>query len=140
MKGKWYVISLMSIAFIIAVSIFVLTQSNQSITMASTVMSTQNAKAYSGVELHESSIENEWVYVTNGAGEKIDVPVKVVEHNTIEIDRLRAGSYELHIQKKALQKKSIFTKNQRHLRTPNCLPMLINIFHSSTRMKPIFFL
>mgnify|MGYP003484177661 FL=1 len=117
MKGKWYVISLMSIAFIIAVSIFVLTQSNQSITMASTVMSTQNAKAYSGVELHENSIENEWVYVTNGAGEKIDVPVKVVEHNTIEIDRLRAGSYELHIQKKALQKKSIFTIFKKEKRT-----------------------
>lgn len=111
-KGKWYVIALASIAIITAVSIFIITQSKQHITMPSTVMSTQMAKAFSVVELHENSIENEWVFVTNELGEKIDVPVKVVEQNTIEIDRLRAGRYELHIQKNALQKKSIFTRDQ----------------------------
>ena len=113
MKGKWYVIALASIAIITAISIFTITQNKQHITMPSTIMSTQSAKAFSFVELHENSIENEWVYVTNDAGEKIDVPVKVVEHNIIEIDRLKAGRYELNIQKKALQKKSIFLKNQK---------------------------
>ena len=112
MKGKWYVIALASIVFITAASIFVFTQSKQHITMASTVMSTQNAKAFSLVELNEKSIENEWVYVTKDNGEKVDVPVKVVENNTIEIDRLNAGRYKLHIQKKALQKKTIFMRNQ----------------------------
>jgi inhibitor of cysteine peptidase len=111
-KGKWYVIALASIALITTVSIFIIMQNKQHITMPTIIMSTQSAKAYSHVDLHEKSIENEWVFVTNNEGEKIDVPVKVMEQHTIEIDRLKAGRYELHIQKKALQKKSIFTKNQ----------------------------
>ncbi len=113
MKGKWYVISLVSMALIAAAAIFIFTQTKQYTTMPTTVMSTQSAKAFSFEELHENSVENEWVYVTNDAGEKIDVSIKVVEQNTIEIDRLRAGEYELHIQKNALQKQNIFTKNQK---------------------------
>ncbi len=112
MKGKLYVFALVSIALITVISIFIITQNKHQVTMPSTVMSSQSAKAFSGVELHENSIEKEWVYVTNSAGEKINVEVKMVEQNTIEIDRLKAGRYELHIQKNALQKKGIFTRNQ----------------------------
>jgi inhibitor of cysteine peptidase len=111
-KGKLYVFALASIALITVISIFIITQNKQHVTMPSMVMSTQSAKAFSGVELRGNSIEKEWVYVTNGAGEKINVQVKMVEQNTIEIDPLKAGRYELHIKKNALQKKGIFTRNQ----------------------------
>ena len=112
MKKIWYVISLVSIVLITVVSILIITNNKQQVTMPMTIMSTQSAKAFSGVKLHENSIENNWVYVTNNAGEKINVPVKVVEPNTIEIDRLQAGSYKLHVQKQALKKNNMFTRNQ----------------------------
>ena len=112
MKKIWFVISLVSIVLITVISILIITNNKQQVTMPMTIMSTQSAKAFSGVTLHENSIENNWVYVTNNAGEKINVPVKVVEPNTIEIDRLQAGSYKLHVQKQALKKNNMFTRNQ----------------------------
>ena len=78
MKRKWYVISLLCIALVTVVSIFIITQSKHQVTMPLTVMSTQSVKAFSNVNLHENSIENDWLYVTNNAGDKINVPVKVV--------------------------------------------------------------
>lgn len=114
MKKRLYIsgILLMAIAFIAIVSVWILGKKVE-VSASSTVFINQPYHVHFSHKMHANSIQEEFIYITNAAGEKVKGDITLEQNKqSISIENLQPGQYVLHIEEEAFKEKPFNTKKQ----------------------------
>lgn len=114
MKKRLYIsgILLMAIAFIAIVSVWILGKKVE-VSASSTVFINQPYHVHFSHKMNANSIQEQFIYITNAAGEKIKGDITLEQNKqSISIENLQPGQYVLHIEEEAFKEKPFNTKKQ----------------------------
>ncbi len=112
MKKRFYISGIILILSVIAVGFVLMLGKKIEVEATSKVMVNHPYQVHFSQSLDKSSLEHGFIYITNSAGEKVDVNMKLINNNqTLAIINEQLGNYTVHVEKDAFE--SISTKTEK---------------------------
>ncbi|SOC43366.1 beta-propeller domain-containing protein [Ureibacillus acetophenoni] len=113
MKKRFYIGGLLIVLAAIVVGAVLFLGKKVEVEATSKVMVNHPYLIHFSQSLDEASIDNEHIYLTNSAGEKVEVSMKLLNNNkTLAILNAKSGTYTAHIEKSAFKDISSKTEKQ----------------------------
>ncbi|CAM5208935.1 hypothetical protein UACE39S_03901 [Ureibacillus acetophenoni] len=113
MKKRFYLGVLLLVLAAVAVTAVLMLGKKVEVEATSKVMVNHPYMVHFSQSLDEASLENGEIYITNSAGEKVDVTMKLINNNlTLAVLNKVSGKYTVHVEKSAFKDISTNTKKQ----------------------------